>query len=123
MGSLLQEKTWRYADASGWEKPFMSVLPIDLSESDMDALERGVPELAQRATLVAYVRALGSRGEVLRVAAGDLVRVSSTGVKTIVAKAKPRRKVTVGEVIAVRRISGTQEVKGERHQVPSRSYP
>lgn len=90
----------------------MSVLPVDVSESDMEALERAVPALAQKATLVAYARALGSRGEVLRVAAGDLVRVSSTGVKTIVDKAKPRRKVTVGEVIAVRRISGTDVVNG-----------
>jgi hypothetical protein len=40
---------------------------------------------------------------VLRTDAGDLVRVASDGTKTVVEKAKPRRKVKVGEVIIVRR--------------------
>jgi hypothetical protein len=90
----------------------MSFRPIDVSEPDMEALERTVPALAQKATSVAYVRALGSRDQVLRVDAGDLVRVSASGVKTLIAKAKPRRKVTVGEVVAVRRMGGVEAVNG-----------
>ncbi|MNT84004.1 hypothetical protein D3C72_2239610 [compost metagenome] len=42
----------------------------------------------------------------LRVDSGDLVRVSPDGNKVFVAKAKPRRKVKLGEVITVRRVEG-----------------
>ena len=52
----------------------------------------------------AYARALSVSGSVLRVDSGDLVRMSLDGSKTFVAKAKPRRKVKVGEVITVRRV-------------------
>ncbi len=78
-----------------------------VSDSDVEALERLVPGKAKKATLSAYVRALSvSQRGVLRIDAGDLVRVSRDGVKTVVAKAKPRHKVKVGEVITVRRVEG-----------------
>ncbi|VVN20304.1 hypothetical protein PS862_04602 [Pseudomonas fluorescens] len=75
-----------------------------LSDEEMDALERRVPDLAEIATKTAYARALLMSDSVLRVDSGDLVRMSLDGSKTVVAKAKPRRKVKVGEVITVRRI-------------------
>lgn len=75
-----------------------------LSDKEMDALERQIPDLAQIATKAAYARALLVSDSVLRVDSGDLVRISLDGSKTVVAKAKPRRKVKVGEVITVRRI-------------------
>ncbi|MHC8394319.1 hypothetical protein ACYZT8_11755 [Pseudomonas sp. LB3P93] len=75
-----------------------------LSEQEMDALERQVPDLAEIATKTAYARALLVSDSVLRVDSGDLVWMSLDGSKTVVAKAKPRRKVKVGEVIKVRRI-------------------
>jgi len=74
-------------------------------ESDMDALEQDVPRLASEATYSPYLRALQvSEQGVLRTDDGNLVRVSPDGVKTIVARAKPRRRVQVGEVISVRKV-------------------
>jgi hypothetical protein len=75
-----------------------------LSDEEMDALECQIPDLAEIATKTAYARALLVSDSVLRVDSGDLVRMSLDGSKKVVAKAKPRRKVKVGEVITVRRI-------------------
>lgn len=85
----------------------MNVESKAVADREMDALERLVPAQASAATQSAYIRALSvsSRG-VLCIDAGNLVRVSQDGSKTVVAKAKPRRKVTVGEVITVRRVEG-----------------
>lgn len=75
------------------------------AERDIDALEQEVPRLASEATHSAYLRALMvSQQGVLRTDHGNLVRVLPDGVITIVAKAKPRRKVKVGEVITVRKV-------------------
>ncbi|MNG23431.1 hypothetical protein D3C84_1080340 [compost metagenome] len=56
--------------------------------------------------MTAYARALTVSSSVLRVDSGNLVRVSMDGTKTFVSKAKPRRKVKVGEVLTVRRVEG-----------------
>ncbi|WP_235437022.1 hypothetical protein [Pseudomonas fluorescens] len=79
----------------------------NVSDRELDALERLVPDQAKNATQAAYFRALSvSLNGVLRIDAGNLVRMSPDGNKTVVAKAKPRHKVKVGEVITVRRIDG-----------------
>lgn len=78
-----------------------------VSEAEVDDLERLVPAKARDATLSAYLRALSmTQAGVLRTDAGDLVRVAKDGTKTVVAKARPKRKVKVGEVIEVRRVDG-----------------
>lgn len=60
---------------------------------------------AMIATYSAYTRALqSSTNGVLRINNGDLVRVSRDGSIAVVGKAKPRRKVTVGQVVTVRRV-------------------
>ena len=82
----------------------MTVKAKKLSDKEMDALERQISDLAKMATMSAYARALSVSGSVLRVDSGDLVWMSLDGSKTFVAKAKPRRKVKVGEVITVRRV-------------------
>jgi hypothetical protein len=83
----------------------MSVKAKKVSDSEVDDLERLVPDRAMDATLSAYFRAVSmTQSGVLRTDAGNLVRVARDGSKTVVAKAKPRRKVTVGEVITVRRV-------------------
>ncbi|MGX0958555.1 hypothetical protein AB7M18_004683 [Pseudomonas viridiflava] len=84
----------------------MSKNSKSVSEAEVDDLERLVPDKAKDATLSAYLRALSmTQAGVLRTDAGDLVRVARDGTKTVVAKARPKRKVKVGEVIAVRRIN------------------
>ncbi|CAI8756406.1 CDC48_N domain-containing protein [Pseudomonas sp. IT-P253] len=90
----------------------MTSKPKKLSDKEMDALELQIPELAQRATEAAYARALLVSDSVLCVDSDDLVRISLDGSKTVVAKAKPRRKVKVGEVITVRRID--DQTAGDR---------
>lgn len=71
----------------------------------IDALESLIPEHASKATHSAHIRALAASARgVLCVDAGELVRVSQDGSRTVIAKAKPRRKVTVGEVITVRKV-------------------
>ncbi|MEE4666489.1 hypothetical protein V2J91_12760 [Pseudomonas alliivorans] len=78
-----------------------------VSDAEVDDLERLVPGKAKDATLSAYLRAVSmTQAGVLRTDAGDLVRVAKDGTKTVVAKARPKRKVKVGEVIAVRRLDG-----------------
>ncbi|MFJ4345698.1 hypothetical protein [Pseudomonas sp. NPDC089401] len=86
----------------------MAVKAKSVTEHELDALEASIPELASEATHAAYLRALKvSQRGVLRTDDGHLVRVSAEGAKTIVAKAKPRRKVKVGETISVRKVSET----------------
>ncbi|MGX1022746.1 hypothetical protein AB7M33_005422 [Pseudomonas sp. Y3 TE3536] len=76
------------------------------AESDLDALEQQVPRLASEATHSAYQRALTlSPQGVLRIDNGDLVREAPDGMKTVICKAKPRRRVNVGEVVIVRKIN------------------
>ena len=78
-----------------------------VSEAEVDDLERLVPAKAWDPTLSAYLRALSvTQAGALRTDAGDLVRVAKDGTKTVVAKARPKRKVKVGEVIEVRRVDG-----------------
>ncbi|CAI8873343.1 hypothetical protein [Pseudomonas sp. IT-P218] len=88
----------------------MIVTTKTLSDQEMDVLEREVPDLAKMATMTAYARTLLVSSSVLRVDSGDLVRVSPDGNKVFVAKAKPRRKVKLGEVITVRRVEGKTAV-------------
>lgn len=76
------------------------------TETELDALEQLIPDCAAEATHSAYLRALQvSRHGVLRTDDGHLVRVAADGSRTVVAKAKPRRKVNIGEKISVRKVS------------------
>jgi hypothetical protein len=87
----------------------MNVQPNAVSDSELDILESQVPGLASTATHVAHVRALAANPQgVLCIDAGNLVRISQDGNKTVVAKAKPRHRVKVGEVITVRRVDAGQ---------------
>lgn len=64
-----------------------------------------VADKARVATFSAYTRALKiSSNGVLLVKDGNLVRESLDGSIAVVGKAKPRRKVTVGEIVTVRRV-------------------
>lgn len=85
----------------------MKVDAENMSDPELDALERLVPGQAREATQSAYARALSVSSQgVLCIEAGNLVRVTRDGGKTVVAKAKPRRRVPVGELIIVRRVEG-----------------
>jgi uncharacterized protein with gpF-like domain len=76
------------------------------TETELDTLEQLIPDCATEATHSAYLRALQvSRQGVLRTDDGHLVRVAADGSKTVVAKAKPRRRVNIGEKISVRKVS------------------
>jgi hypothetical protein len=77
-----------------------------LTDVELDALERQIPEVAKTATMTAHARALTMNDSVLSVHAGNLVRVFADGSKTFIAEAKPRRRVTIGEVVQVRRSGG-----------------
>jgi len=79
----------------------------NMSEPELDALERLVPGQAREATQSAYARALSASPQgVLCIEAGNLVRVARDGSKTVLAEAKPRRRVRVGELIIVQRVEG-----------------
>lgn len=75
------------------------------TENGMEASDFMIANKAMEATRCAYARALqlSSQG-VLRIKNGDLVRVLSDGTTTLVRKAKPHRKVTVGQVVTVRSV-------------------
>ncbi|HEY1026015.1 MAG TPA: hypothetical protein VGE28_00140 [Pseudomonas sp.] len=74
-------------------------------QNGMDASDSMIADKAMEATRCAYARALqlSSQG-VLRIKSGDLVRVLNDGSTTLVRKAKPHRKVTVGQVVTVRSV-------------------
>lgn len=74
-----------------------------LTEEEIDALEHQIPHIARVATKAAYEQALEVSERVLCVDSGNLVWASRDSSKTFVAKAQPRRKVKVGQVITVRR--------------------
>lgn len=75
-----------------------------LSDRAIEYLEALIPEQAAAATHTAYVRALAAGHFVLRVEGSNVVASSTEG-HQVIAHVKPRRKVTVGEVIKVRRLN------------------
>lgn len=76
-----------------------------LSEEAISSLEAHIPEMAAGATSAAYFRALAAGHTVLQVQGTNVVALDADGTTRIVAKAKPRRKVTVGKVMKVRRLN------------------
>lgn len=74
-----------------------------LSDRAIDYLEALIPEQAAAATHTAYVRALAAGHTVLRVEGSNVV-ASHADSHQVIASVKPRRKVTIGEVIKVRRL-------------------
>ncbi|VXC27049.1 conserved hypothetical protein [Pseudomonas sp. 8Z] len=76
-----------------------------LSEKEIAKLESMIPDVAVRATRSAHSRALSTGMAVMGVLGRDLVETSADGSVRIVGKAKPRRKVTVGQVVTVQRMA------------------
>lgn len=76
-----------------------------LSEEAISNLETRIPEMAAGATSAAYFRALAAGHTVLRVQGTNVVESHADGTVRVIAPTKPRRKVTVGQVIKVRRMN------------------
>ncbi|SDH76667.1 carbamoyltransferase N-terminal domain-containing protein [Pseudomonas abietaniphila] len=74
-------------------------------EEAISNLEAHIPEMAAGATPVAYFRALAAGHTVLQVQGTNVPALDADGTTRIVATAKPRRKVTVGKVVKVRRLN------------------
>ncbi|GFM62413.1 hypothetical protein K5D38_23705 [Pseudomonas cichorii] len=75
-----------------------------LSEEAIENLEGHIPEIAASATSAAYYRALAAGHTVVQVKGLNIVAFDADGNTHIIAAAKPRRKVAVGQVIKVRRL-------------------
>lgn len=75
-----------------------------LSEEAIENLEGHIPEIAASATSAAYYRALAAGHTVVQVKGMNVVASDADGNIRVIAEAKPRRKVTVGQVIKVRRL-------------------
>lgn len=75
-----------------------------LSEKAIENLEGHIPEIAASATSAAYYRALAAGHTVVQVQGMNVVASDADGNIHVIAEAKPRRKVTVGQVIKVRRL-------------------
>ncbi len=75
-----------------------------LSEKAIQNLEAQIPDMAAGATHAAFIRALAAGHTVLRVEGSHIVESKADGSSRVVGEAKPRRKVTVGEVLKVRRV-------------------
>jgi hypothetical protein len=76
-----------------------------LSDMALEHLESLIPRLAAGATYAAYVRALAAGHTVLKVEGSNIVALTAEGIRRVIGPVKPRRKVTVGEVIKVRRLT------------------
>ncbi|MCY1291283.1 hypothetical protein D9M71_691460 [compost metagenome] len=76
-----------------------------LTEQEIRNLEDEIPAVAARVTRTAYLRALAAGHTVMKVQGIYLVESKVDGSEVIVGNAKPRRKVSVGHAIQVRRFS------------------
>ncbi|MBC9252816.1 hypothetical protein A9179_21335 [Pseudomonas alcaligenes] len=83
----------------------MAGIGIQLSERTVEVLEAQIPALAACATHAAFIRALAAGHAVLKVEGTHIVEVKGDGSMRVVGETKPRRKVSTGEVVKVRRIS------------------
>ncbi|MCV4265709.1 hypothetical protein [Pseudomonas capsici] len=75
-----------------------------LSEQAITHLEGQIPSVAEGATRAAYVRALAAGHTVLKVEGAYIVASQADGSTRVVGDVKPRRKVTVGASLKVRRM-------------------
>ncbi|MFJ4141687.1 hypothetical protein [Pseudomonas sp. NPDC089734] len=78
-----------------------------LSEKAIIRLEDQIPSVAEGATRAAYVRALAAGHTVLKVEGTYIVASQADGSTRVVGDAKPRRKVTVGASLKVRRMDAS----------------
>lgn len=81
-----------------------------LSDDEIDLLEREIPRLAVEATTAAYHRALSAGLSVLVVKGTDIVEVSLGAVDRVVGSVPPRRKVAVGKTIVVKRMTRARQL-------------
>ncbi|GFM80801.1 hypothetical protein PSCICN_14930 [Pseudomonas cichorii] len=75
-----------------------------LSEEAIENLEGHIPEIAASATSAAYYRALAAGHTVVQVKGMNVVASDADGNTRVIAATKPRRKVTIGKIIKVRRL-------------------
>ena len=75
-----------------------------LSEKEIETQEGYIPFVAASATRAAHFRALTSGLSVLQLKGGNFIEARADGSITEVGKAKPSRKVTVGQIVSVRRL-------------------
>lgn len=85
-----------------------------VSEEAIRNFELMIPDIAARATRAAYLRALADGQTVLTVESEHIVACTPDGKKIIVGDTEPRRKVPVGQIIKVRRLSETPDSYAER---------
>lgn len=74
-----------------------------LTKREIRNLEDEIPAVAADATHAAYLRALAAGHTVMKVQGNYLVETKADGSAIVVGNAKPRRKVSVGHAIQVRR--------------------
>lgn len=76
-----------------------------LTEREIRSLEDEIPAVFADATHAAYLRAISAGHTVVKVQGNYLVECKADGPAMVVGNAKPRRKVSVGHAIQVRRLS------------------
>jgi|ACQI01.1.fsa_nt_gi hypothetical protein len=67
------------------------------TEAELDYLEKMIPELAESATKKAHLDALSRGQSVTEISDGKLVSVAPDGSKTVIADAKPMKKIAINE--------------------------
>lgn len=73
-----------------------------LSDDLMEELEAQVPLIAASATRAAYNRAVASGRTLVKLEGAFIVLSGPDGSKQVLSHAKPRRKVTIGQVFETR---------------------
>lgn len=74
----------------------------DITDEELDRLERLIPEYASIAGRRAFLDALVQRQTILIVKDGWLVRINSDGSETRLEPSAPRHKVKVGQLFKLR---------------------
>ncbi|ANF25777.1 hypothetical protein PS273GM_11775 [Stutzerimonas stutzeri] len=74
----------------------------DISDEELDRLERLIPEYASIAGRRAFLDALARRQTILIVKDGWLVRINTDGSETRLEPSAPKHKVTAGQLFKLR---------------------
>ncbi|MDF3843030.1 hypothetical protein P3W55_15060 [Pseudomonas citronellolis] len=78
-----------------------------LTEQEIRNLEGEIPAVVVGATRAAYLQALAAGHTVVKVEGRCLVESKADGSTIVIGYVKPRRKVSVGHPIRVRRVGGS----------------
>ncbi|MDF9758204.1 hypothetical protein [Pseudomonas hunanensis] len=84
----------------------VTVQKRQLSDAAIEHLENQIPDMAAKATRLAYYRAVAAGHTVVTVEQNRILATHADGRVEVLVESRPRRKVQKGQVLTVRKIDG-----------------